>query len=275
MQFGGNGFVAGRPVLDRIRGCTHARSSIPDVVIGGAPRCGTTFLCELLAKHPGAYVARPFVPEPKVCLTAEHDDGVLEAYATYFGDAPPGKVKVEKTSNYFENETARGRLVRLLPEAKFIFMLREPIARAYSNWAWSRKNGLECLSFADAIDREGHRLSPLPANQEYARPFDYMRRGRYGSLAEAWIRAIGRERIGFFVLESSLAAPQRFVDELQCFIGLDPLKWEKLMTGRINTAEPDPAGLDPGLAAELRRRIAPEIQYLAQVSGLDLSIWGY
>src|SRR5262245_65457671 len=42
--------------------------AIPDFVVGGAPRSGTTFLCELLAKHPKVYVARPFIPEPKVCL---------------------------------------------------------------------------------------------------------------------------------------------------------------------------------------------------------------
>jgi sulfotransferase family protein len=51
---------------------------IPDIIIGGGPRSGTTFLCNLLSKHPDP----PFIPEPKVC-TISHpagDPGYLERY---------------------------------------------------------------------------------------------------------------------------------------------------------------------------------------------------
>jgi len=41
-----------------------SRALIPDILIGGAPRRGTTFLCDLLSKHPDVYVPRPFIPEP-------------------------------------------------------------------------------------------------------------------------------------------------------------------------------------------------------------------
>src|SRR5262245_17165069 len=135
--------------------------AVPDIVIGGAPRSGTTFLCELLAKHPRVYVARPFIPEPKVCLRNHPagDPGLICHYNEYFAAAPVGQVRVEKTSNYFENDLARERLARLLPQARFVFMLREPVARAYSNWLWSRKNGLETLPFDKAIQLEGRRLS--------------------------------------------------------------------------------------------------------------------
>src|SRR6185295_1534813 len=87
---------------------------LPDVVIGGAPRSGTTFLAELLAKHPGVYIAQPIIPEPKVCLRPHPlgDAGYADAYAKLFADAPQGSVCVEKTSNYFENAAARERLAR-------------------------------------------------------------------------------------------------------------------------------------------------------------------
>jgi len=251
--------------------------AIPDFVVGGAPRSGTTFLCELLAKHPEVYVARPFIPEPKVCLT-DHpagDSGLLQRYVEYFAAAPAETVKVEKTSNYFENDEARQRLTRLLPHARFIFILREPVARAYSNWLWSRKNGLETLPFSVAIRQEGNRVSPLPSERAHARPFDYMRRGRYGTLAKAWVDAIGRERIAFWLFEHAVARPEEFVDELQSFLGVERLPWQRLRTGVINATEPDPSGLDSDLKAKLRKRIEPEVYQLAQVTGLDVSVWDY
>jgi Sulfotransferase domain len=251
--------------------------AIPDFVIGGAPRSGTTFLCEVLAKHPKVYVARPFIPEPKVCLS-DHpagDSGLLQRYAEYFSVAPAGTVKVEKTSRYFENDEARQRLRRLLPRAKFIFILREPVARAYSNWLWSRRNGLETLPFSVATEQEVDRASPFPPERADVKPFDYMKRGRYGTLAKAWVDAVGRERISFHLFEHATGHPEKFVQELQSFLGVERLPWHRLRTGLINATEPDPSGLDSRLEAKLRGQIAPEVYHLAQVTGLDVSVWGY
>jgi hypothetical protein len=251
------------------------RGALPDLVIGGAPRCGTTFLAELLAKHPGVYVARPIIPEPKVCLRPHPlgDPGYAEIYARLFADAPAGAVRVEKTSNYFENAAARERLARVLPTSKFIFMLREPVARAYSNWLWSTKNRLETLPFAEAVALEGHRPNPLGPEREAARPFDYMLRGRYGSFAAAWYALFGRERIRFFLFEQTMRDPVSFVRVLQEWIGLQELPWSDLRTGRVNASAADPGAPDPELAARLRREIQPEVEQFAALTGLDVSCW--
>jgi hypothetical protein len=247
------------------------------VIIGGAPRSGTTFLCELLAKHPGVFVARPFIPEPKVLMTPhpDGDAGLLQRYAGFFAAAPPGAVRVEKTSYMLENDEARGRLARLLPDVKLVFILREPVSRAYSNWLWSRKNGLETLSFRDAIAAEGRRPSPLPPDREYARPFDYMARARYAQMAQAWIDAIGRERIAFYIFEDAIAQPEPFVAALQDFVGVERLSWDRLATGVVNANDPVPDRLDAATMGELRRRIAGEMRRFADITGLDVGIWGY
>jgi Sulfotransferase family len=250
---------------------------LPDVVIGGAPRSGTTFLCEILDKHPDVHVARPFIPEPKVCLIDldAGDEGIRQRYHALFAAAPPGARRIEKTSYYFENDEARDRLARLLPAARFVFILREPVARAHSNWLRTRAQGLETLPFAQAIAKEGRRCSPLPPHQAYARPFDYMTRSRYGTLAQGWIAAVGRERLRFYVLETALAAPEPFVQDLQAFVGVTPLPWAAVSTGRVNANEGEPDTIDPELARTLRQRIRPEIDRLAALTGLDVSPWGY
>jgi hypothetical protein len=253
----------------------NARTRLPEVVIGGAPRSGTTFVAELLGKHPGVYLARPIVPEPKVCLNPHPlgDDGYIDAYGRLFADAPEGAVLVEKTSNYFENVAARERLARVLPAAKFVFMLREPVARAWSNWKWSTRNGLETLDFAAAVALEGRRPNPFGPEREAVRPFDYMLRGRYGSFAAAWYDLFPRHRIRFFLFEEAMLDPSGFVRALQEWIGVEPLPWPSLRTGKVNATDAGPRGLDPVLAKRLRAEIRPEVEAFAALTGQDLSAW--
>jgi len=250
---------------------------LPHVVIGGAPRSGTTFLCEVLVKHPGVYIRRPFIPEPKVCLTPHPagNHGLRERYSVVFKDAPASAIRIEKTANYFENDAARERLLRLLPDTKFIFILRDPVARAYSNWLWSTANGLETLCFTEALAQEGRRPSPFPPERDYVRPFDYLKRSNYGILAEAWIQCLGRDRIAFFIFEKALADPASFVEQLQRFVGVEPKSWDTLKTEKINAnplLEPE---LDPALEMLLRRQFEPEMRRFAKATGLDLAVWGY
>jgi hypothetical protein len=256
----------------------RAGSEVPDVVIGGAPRSGTTFLCQVLDKHPQIFVAKPFIPEPKVCMTLPPagDVGLLANYASLFAAAPPDAVLVEKTSYYFENAAARERLVRLLPKARFVFLLREPVTRAYSNWSRTRVQGLETLPFEEVIELdECSRPIPLPPELAYARPFDYLTRGRYGTFAKAWIEAVGRCRVFFDLFETAVTAPESFVERLQNFVGVEPLPWSRLSTGRINAGQDDVTALDPTLAARLRRRFLPEVEQVARLTGLDVTPWGY
>lgn len=244
-------------------------------MIGGAPRCGTTFVAEILSKHPGVHLARPIIPEPKICLRrlAPGDAGDAAAYARLFRDAPDDSVRVEKTSNYFENAQARERLAQVLPTTKFVFMLREPVARAYSNWKWSTMNGLETLPFADAVTLEGRRANPLGPEHEAARPFDYMLRGRYGRLAAAWYQTFGRDRIRFFLFEDAVRNPCGFAQTLQTWMGLQPLPWSRLQTGRVNASNDDVAELDPVLARRLRVEIRAEMEAFSALTGVDVRLW--
>jgi len=163
----------------------------------------------------------------------------------------------------------------LLPEAKFVFVLRDSIKRAYSNWLWSTFNQLETLPFAEALALEGRRLSPLPPERSYARPFDYMTRARYGSFAAAWIKAVGRERIAFYIFETVIKNPEPFAAHLQRFIGTEALSWDELRTGRINANPLEGTALDPVLVEALRKQIAPEMERLAKLTTLDVSVWGF
>jgi hypothetical protein len=251
---------------------------VPDIIVGGAPRSGTTLSCEILARHPGIFVLKPFIPEPKVCLLdlGPEDEAYLDHYAQLYAHAPENACCIEKTSNYWENDFARNRLARILPESRFIFILREPVARAYSNWRWSTQNGLETLPFEEAYDRSD-RPNPLPPRQRHARPFDYQPRSEYGRLASEWIAAVGLDRLKFYLFEEVTADLDTWAGSLFTYAGVQSLPHGVDRVGAVGmvNAANDQSPIDRNLERDLRARIRPEVMRFAELTGVDVNCWGY
>lgn len=254
-----------------------AEPLLPTFVIGGAPRSGTTYLAHALDSHPQVTMAKPYVPEPKVLMTAAPDAAAYRArYEPFFEDADRERARGEKTSYYLEFEPAARLFDEVLPEAKILFLIREPVGRAYSNWLWSRQNGLEDLPFAQAVAVEGKRPSPLPPERAYARPFDYLTRNDYHGFARRWLDALGPERVRFWLYEDltgDRGAEQ--LTQIQEFIGVEPRELavpDELVVGARHSGPP----LDAALERELRERMRPGVQAFGRLcNGLDLSAWKY
>ncbi len=242
----------------------------PDFLIGGAPRSGTTLLCHALAQHPGIFLPEPYIPEPKVLLF--DDESIGRRYDALFAAADPKQIKIEKTSYYLESEAALARVERYLPRAKMIFILREPVARAYSNYLRTRANGFESLDFADACENEDRRPSPFGPEKDYVRPFAYLSRGFYEVLVDRYYRALGRDRVHLLLYENLVEDWAGTIGALGGFLGLDLSGIRN--PGRIN-ANDSAETLDPGVEKKLRARMAPHVERLAALSGLDLSVWNY
>jgi hypothetical protein len=242
----------------------------PHFIIGGAPRSGTTALARALDRHPRVTMAKPLLPEPKVLLVCADP---LARYQEIFSGVPAGQLLGEKTSNLFEDPAAPERVAHLLPSVRMVFALREPVARAYSNWLWTCMNGYETLSFEEAVAREGDRPDP-PGLRPGARPFAYVARSRYGELSERWLSALGPDRVHFVLFEQVVGpGAHAALEGVQRFLGLEPRTLEPVPT-RSGT-ESDPAA--PPLAAQTRRalaeRLRPEIDRLRAATDLDVSVW--
>jgi hypothetical protein len=248
----------------------------PDFIIGGAPRSGTTFLLQALDRHPDIYMAKPYRPEPKVFMgPLQSPEAYRARYAELFAGAGDQRILGEKTTNYFESEVCCERIAAHLKGVRMLFLVREPVARAYSNYLWSRKNGLETLGFEEAIELEGQRPSPLPPEKAHARPFDYLIRGDYATFAERYSAALGRERVAFFLYEDIQARPDALLREVQRFIGVEPLPADRLDVGVVNSARDEGPPIDPRTEQALRRRMAPLVRCFAEQTGLDVRDWGY
>ncbi len=107
---------------------------LPEFVIGGAPRCGTTWLYRVLDRHPAIWLAKPVRPEPKFFLVDDEYDKGLDYYRSrWFSAVPDEKIAGEKSTNYLESTSAAERIAANLPEVRLVFLLREPSSRAFSN----------------------------------------------------------------------------------------------------------------------------------------------
>ena len=250
---------------------------LPTFIIGGAPRSGTTLLCHLLDQHPDVFMMKPYVPEPKV-LVMPISGGPGEyhhRYDTGLAGANGERARGEKTSCYLEHADVPGRIADILGSVRLLFVAREPVQRAYSNYLRTRQNGYETLMFEEAIELEGAREDPFGPGREYVRPFDYLGRGRYATFAERYYARFGHESVKFVLYEDFERRPRDVMTEIQEFVGVEPIPLDAQALGRINAACERPEAIEPALESRLRDRMQDEVRRFAAITGLDVSVWGY
>jgi hypothetical protein len=251
-------------------------SHLPTFIIGGAPRAGTTYLTEALSRHPEVYMARPFVPEPKVFMGPRQPLEVYhERYRGFFSGGGDRPARGEKTSHYLGCAQSCELIRQVVPDVRLLFIVREPVARAYSNYLQTKKRGYETLSFEDAVLLEGRRPCPLPPEQAYARPHDYLTRGDYATYAQRYFETYGRDRVLFVIHEDIARRPRRLWKDVQAFLGVTEVPFERLDVGVVNSAKEVGPPINPDTERRLREHMRPLVRHFAAVSGLDLEPWGY
>jgi hypothetical protein len=247
---------------------------LPDFLIGGAPRSGTTWLYELLDRHPDVFMARPVTPEPKFFLVDRLYEKGLDYYSeTWFAAASGGQKAGEKSTDYLESEAAADRIGRDLPRVRLVFILREPVARAFSNYLWTKMNGLETEDFATAIALEPQRESELPDRLKFARPFSYFSRGLYADLLRPYLDRFPREQVLALKFEDIAMRPAVVAERLHRFLGVSSRPEDAVGLGIVNPSEKSGPMLDEGIRRELAARYAEPNRRLERLLGPDFEMW--
>src|SRR5262252_6641269 len=211
---------------------------LPDFIIGGAPLAGTTWLDELLDRHPGVHMAKPLKPEPKFFLRDDEYAKGLPYYSErWFAGVDPAKMAGEKSTDYLESPEAAARIARSLPHVKLIFILREPVSRAYSNYCWSKMNGLETEDFATALRLEEQRERELPEKWKFTRPFSYFSRGLYADLLEPYFNRFMDHQLLVTRFEDIIERPKALAESVQRFIGVEARPQDADGLGVVNPSE--------------------------------------
>ncbi|HAC78966.1 MAG TPA: hypothetical protein DCG06_01635 [Deltaproteobacteria bacterium] len=164
--------------------------SLPDVVVGGAQKSGTSSLHRIIAESPGFAGATT----KEVHYLDRFYFGNF-FYASMFPSANSLRF-VESTPNYLFHPTAAERALQTIPQARFVFVLRNPAERAISHYNHQRRKGREHHGFLDALRLEESRLGDLYGASEVwassrrisyrATHFSYLSRGCYGRQLQKW-----------------------------------------------------------------------------------------
>jgi hypothetical protein len=247
---------------------------LPDFIIGGAPRSGTTWLYALLDRHPDVFMARPVAPEPKFFLVDHLYERGLQYYSdTWFSTAGAAQLAGEKSTDYLESGPAAERIARDLPRVQLIFILREPAERAYSNYLWTRTNGLETLDFATALMTEDERERTLPDRLRFARPYSYFSRGLYADLLARYFDRFPRRQLLVLKFEDIVTRPVDLASRVHRFLGITLRPEDAAGLGVINPSMEDETGFDEGIRRELTARYAEPNRRLAALLGADFELW--
>lgn len=245
---------------------------LPDFIIGGAPRAGTTWLREVLDHHPDIYMAKPSRPEPKFFLIDDLYQKGLSFYAnTWFAGAPRKSVKGEKSTNYLESAVAAERIATDLPHVKLIFILREPAERAYSNFLWSAANGLEQEDFCTAIKLESLREEYCPPEQAASRPHAYVGRGMYADLLEPYFSRFGPKQILCVRFEDLTTTPYNLVARIHRFLRVIERPEAGAAVPPLNSTEDTPT-LPPEVI-KLKDYFREANNRLQKLLGPDFEVW--
>lgn len=222
---------------------------MPDFFIAGVPKAGTTALHSALARHPAVYMSP--VKEPKFFLTDGRPPAEgggpgdaktyrehvwrREDYEALF-DVAPGLLKGESTPFYLHSRDAQLRIRALIPDAKLIVVLRDPIERAHSNWAHLWSAGLDpCDDFVEACDREDTR-----AAAGWADFWRYTGLGRYGEQLEHLYSQFPRQQVLVLRYRSLIINPVAALDKACAFLGVTTGRLAELPRENV-TAHPHPS----------------------------------
>lgn len=251
------------------------KKRLPDFIIGGAPRSGTTWLYHLLDRHPDIYMAKPVAPEPKFFLVDElYEKGIDFYIDNWFSGLPEGRICGEKSTNYLESAEAARRIQKHLPAAKLIFILRDPVERAFSNYLWSRMNGLEHEDFETALALEKERERTLPEKFRYARPYAYFSRGLYADLLLPYFEYFPKDRILCLRFEDIIDCPAGLTVRLHGFLDIESRPDDAVGLGIINMAEhEDTLRIREETRHKLYRAYEIQNQRLRKLLGSDFNIW--
>lgn len=206
----------------------HTTRMLPNFLIIGSQKAGTSTLYRVLHEHPEV-----FMPEEKELnfffLEDEHRKG-LDHYARHFEGAPAAAKAVgEASPGYICHPAAPGRIHRALPDVKLVLTVRDPIARAYSQYWDNRRQLAEPRHFAETLD------GALTARYD-PRILGYFSRGTYIQYIRDYLRDFPREALHVVVFDDLRADPKGTFRRLFEFLGVDPDFEGPAMAGQYNPA---------------------------------------
>ena len=240
---------------------------LPDFLVLGAQKAGTTALYAYLRWHPG-------ITGPSWKEVSFFDRHWWRGEGWYRGQFPlrsGGQIVGEASPSYLFHPLAPERARTLVPDARLIALVRNPVDRAYSQYQHAVALGREPLSFEDALAAEDERtrgeVDRLVADpRAFSRAWwdhTYVARGRYAEQLERWLRVFPREQLLVVATEELGAAPGETYAASLGFLGAAPYT----LAQYPRVFDRDYAPMAPGTRAALAATFAEPNRRLEELLG--------
>jgi hypothetical protein len=200
---------------------------LPDFIIIGGQKCGTTYLYDCLLEHPLVYAC--LVKEPHF-FHYNYSKGEKWYRAHFYSkllEQTPGGITGEASGSIFYPHAA-SRVAKVVPDAKLIALLRNPVDRAHSHYFHEVRLGFESLSFEEAIRQEERRLegetAKVLADENYysfnRHHYSYVAKGIYHEQLERWLSHFPRQQLLVIKSEDFYTDTSRILREVTAFLEL-------------------------------------------------------
>ena len=242
---------------------------LPDFLILGAQKAGTTALYAYLRWHP--QITGPSFKE--VSFFDRHYARGERWYRAHMPVRRRGIVG-EASPGYLLHPLAPERVAHMLPTARLVVLLRNPVDRAFSHYQHEVALGREQLSFGEALAREDERMAGEvdrmvadPSYFSYAWwNYTYAARGRYAEQLERWFDAFPREQLLVLLTDDLAADTAGTYRRTLEFLGVE----EHGLDSYPRIFERESEGMEPGVRARLEQDFAESNRRLAELLGREL-----
>lgn len=203
---------------------------LPNFLVIGAGRSGTTSLHHYLQPHPEIFIPAVKAPSHFYCRdrAQERDPAIRivtrnyfvpdpDAYRALFDGARDERAIGEVSPAYLAAMHPAARIAAELPDVRLIAILRNPVDRVFARFVARSRDGLERRTFRDVVDDE--RRLPLVRDDAAG---TYLAAGCVSRFLKAFLDRVPRERIRLYLFEDLQRDPRGLLRDLFTFLEVDP-----------------------------------------------------
>jgi hypothetical protein len=192
---------------------------------------------------------------------------------TFYSPNHGDRIRFDITPDYSWWPQSIERIAAYNPNAKLIYLFRDPFERAWSQWCMVYAKNKETLLFQDAIRSGRKRLDKLTPIAKKRRIYTYVERGLYANQVRRALANFPRENLLFLRTEDFSADHVGTLDQIAKFLGISPFPAAKLVRKNhrpLATADFRPTNEDRTFFYDL---VHEDVLEFAKLSGIDVSKW--
>jgi len=204
---------------------------LPNFIIVGAAKSGTTSVDQYLRQHPEVYMCPQKEPyffsfvNKKIDFKGPYDSIMKDVivtdfneYVSFFNNVTDQKAIGECSNSYLFLTHSAEEIKKYIPDCKIIIILRDPVERAFSHYAQHVMIGHEKLTFEEAIEQESYRKAA-----GWRWHYQYLEQSMYYKQVKVYYDIFPKENILVLFFDDLKKDPSLFMKEIFEFIGVSPM----------------------------------------------------